>query len=146
MTLQPAINSGDRPQLNVVNGSRQPVVVHWIPEGGDPVPVDTVPPLGSRRIRTHLGHQFILVGQHDLREISLESVALHQAVRFDPPDPDGVPSMYSQRLDAGGFPIVASAQVNPYALEEAKSSEAAIGLTIETERRCAVTCLAQLSA
>ena len=106
-----------RPQLSVVNGSRQPVVVHWIPEGGDPVPIDTVPPLESRRIRTHLGHQFVLVGQHDLREVAVESMVLHQAVRFDPPDPHGVPSMYTQRLDAGGFPIVASTNVNPYALE-----------------------------
>ena len=120
MTLLPPSDANARPQLNVVNGSRQPVVVHWIPEGGDPVPVDTVPPLGSRRIRTHLGHQFMLVGQHDLREVPVESVALHQAVRFDPPDPDGVPLMYTQRLDAGGFPIVASAKVNPYALEEAR--------------------------
>ena len=76
--------------------------------------------MGSRRIRTHFGHQFVLIGQHDLREVPVESVALHQAVRFDPPDPDGVPSMYTQRLNAGGFPIVASAKVNPYALEEAR--------------------------
>ena len=120
MTLLPPSDANARPQLNVVNGSRQPVVVHWIPEGGDPVPVDTVPPMDSRRIRTHLGHRFMLVGQHDLREVPVESVALHQAVRFDPPDPNGVPSMYTQRLDAGGFPIVASAKVNPYALEEAR--------------------------
>lgn len=120
MTLLQPSDANARPQLNVVNGSRQPVVVHWIPEGGDPVRVDTVPPMDSRRIRTHLGHRFVLVGQHDLREVPVESVALHQAVRFDPPDPNGVPSMYTQRLDAGGFPIVASAKVNRYALEEAR--------------------------
>ena len=51
------------------------------PRRGDPVPVDTVPPLGSRRIRTHLGHRFMLVGQHDLREVPVESVACTK--RFD---------------------------------------------------------------
>ena len=120
MTLAPSSDANARPQLNVINGSRQPIAVQWIPKGRDPVQVDTIPPLGSRRIRTHLGHKFLLVGEYDLREVPVESVALHQAVRFDPPDPDGVPSRYTQRLDAGGFPIVASAKVNPYALKEAK--------------------------
>ena len=120
ITLAPPSNAGVRPQLNVVNGSWQPVAVQWMPKGRDPVQVDTIPPLGSRRIRTHLGQKFLLVGEYDLREIPVVSVALHQAVRFDPPDPDGVPSLYTQRLDAGGFPIVASAKVNPYALEEAR--------------------------
>ena len=118
--LLPSTDPVCRPQLSVVNGSRQPVEVHWTPENGDSVLVDTVPPLVSRRIRTHLGHRFLLVGGHDLREVSVESVALHQAVRFDPPDPAGVPMMYTQRIDAGGFPIVASAKVNAYALEEAR--------------------------
>jgi hypothetical protein len=42
-----------------------------------------------------------------------------QAFRFDPPDKDGVPRFYTQRLSADGLPIVASAKVNPYALKEA---------------------------
>ena len=42
-----------------------------------------------------------------------------QAFRFDPPDKDGVPAFYTQRVSADGFPIVASAKVNPYALKEA---------------------------
>ena len=85
MTLLPPSDANARPQLNVVNGSRQPVVVHWIPEGGIQSLLTRFL-LWARRIRTHLGHQFMLVGQHDLREVPVESVALHQAVRFDPPD------------------------------------------------------------
>ncbi|MDF1813427.1 MAG: hypothetical protein P1V20_14615 [Verrucomicrobiales bacterium] len=42
-----------------------------------------------------------------------------QAFRYDPPDKLGIPSFYTQRISAGGFPVVASAKVNPYALKEA---------------------------
>ena len=42
-----------------------------------------------------------------------------QAVRFDPKGQDGIPAFYAQRVSASGFPIVASANVNPYALKEA---------------------------
>jgi hypothetical protein len=40
-------------------------------------------------------------------------------VRFSPPDAAGIPAFYSQRREAGGFPIVASSRVSPFALEEA---------------------------
>ena len=119
MTLLPPSGANARPQLNVVNGSRQPVVVHWIPEGG----------IQSPLTQFHLWIPGVFAPTWGIgsfrstrpREVPVESVAMHQAVRFDPPDPNGVPSMYTQRcLDAGGFPIVASAKVNPYALEEAR--------------------------
>jgi len=42
-----------------------------------------------------------------------------QGFRFDPSAKDGVPACYTQRVSAQGYPIVASAQVNPYALKEA---------------------------
>ena len=42
-----------------------------------------------------------------------------QAFRFDPAAKDGIPTFYTQRASAGGFPIVASAKVNPYAVAEA---------------------------
>ena len=42
-----------------------------------------------------------------------------QAFRFDPPDKKGVPEFYTQRISASGFPVVASTNVNPYALKEA---------------------------
>ena len=60
-----------------------------------------------------------MVGREDGTELTVTSVVPVQAFRFDPPDPDGVPSFYTQRASAGGFPIVASAKVNPYAVKEA---------------------------
>ena len=42
-----------------------------------------------------------------------------QGFRFDPPGKNGVPAFYTQAVSAGGFPIVASAKVSPYALQEA---------------------------
>ena len=68
-------------------------------------------------ITTTLGHRFAIVGQQDKFEVTVTSVVPVQALRFDPPDKDGVPAFYTQRVSAGGFPIVASAKVNPYALQ-----------------------------
>jgi len=42
-----------------------------------------------------------------------------QGFRFDPQATDGVAALYSQRVNANGYPIVASRPVNPYALKEA---------------------------
>ena len=84
-----------------------------IPEGRS-IPVHTVPPMDSHSHPP--GHKFMLVGQHDLREVPVESVSASS----------GSIRLRSQwcslrlLLDAGGFPIVASAKVNPYALEEAR--------------------------
>ena len=59
------------------------------------------------------------MGRDDRAERIATSEMLVQAMRFDPPDADGIPAFYAQRVSAGGFPIVASATVNPYALKEA---------------------------
>ena len=53
--------------------------------------------------------------------MQVESRQLIQAVRFDFKDSDGIPAWYRQRADADGYPIVASGEVNPYALREAAS-------------------------
>lgn len=43
-----------------------------------------------------------------------------QAARFAPQDKNGFPAFYTQSISANGFPIVASAKVNAYALKEAE--------------------------
>ncbi|MDF1659787.1 MAG: hypothetical protein P1U58_19395, partial [Verrucomicrobiales bacterium] len=64
-------------------------------------------------------HRFAVVGVDDGTEFAVTSKVPVQGFRFDPPNPEGIPAFYTQRIDAGGFPIVASENVNPYALEEA---------------------------
>jgi hypothetical protein len=61
----------------------------------------------------------VITGQRDGKEVGVTSKQRVQAVRFDFVDPDGIPAIYTQRASAGGYPVVASAAVNPYALKEA---------------------------
>jgi hypothetical protein len=108
-----------RPQLQVINGSGQPVDVFWLKSADERVPHGPVAPGKDLVISTTLGHAFAAVGRDDKSERIVTSEVPIQAMRFDPPDPDGIPAFYTQRVTAGGLPIVASAQVNPYALKEA---------------------------
>jgi hypothetical protein len=121
IVLNAADEAGDepRPLLQVINGSREPVDVFWLREPDDRVPTATVEPGDADVITTTLGHRFVLVGRSSGVEVPAESVVLVQAVRFEPEGRDGVPAFYTQHRSAGGYPIVASARVNPYALEEA---------------------------
>ena len=108
-----------RPVLQVLNGSDQPVEIFWMKSESETVPNGTVAPGKETFITTILGHRFKVVGSEDKTERLVTSEVPVQAFRFDPPDPDGIPVFYTQRVGAGGFPIVASAKVNPYALKEA---------------------------
>ncbi len=108
-----------RPVLQIINGSEQPLEVYWLESDDERASNGRVEPGKESVITTTLGHCFALVGLEDRFEVTVTSVVPVQAVRFDPPDRDGVPAFYTQRLFANGFPIVASANVNPYALKEA---------------------------
>ncbi|MHC4406809.1 MAG: hypothetical protein ACYTG0_44885, partial [Planctomycetota bacterium] len=108
-----------RPVLQIINGSRQSIEVYWIKSDRERVSNGRVEPSQDTFITTTLGHRFAIVGQEDNSEVSVTSVVPVQAFRFDPSDKNGVPAFYIQRVSAGGFPIVASAKVNPYALKEA---------------------------
>ena len=108
-----------RPILQIINGSRQPIDIYWAKSDRERVTNGTVAPGKDTRITTTLGHRFAIVGQENKSEATVTSEVPVQAFRFDPPDNDGVPRFYTQRLSADGFPIVASAKVNPYALKEA---------------------------
>lgn len=114
----PAAEPG-RPQLQIINGSQQAVDVFWLKSETERVPHGTVEPGQHTLISTTLGHRFAVVGREDKIEMTVTSRVPVQGYRFDPPDPDGVPAFYTQRVTANGYPIVASARVNPYALKEA---------------------------
>lgn len=108
-----------RPRLQVINGGAQPIDVYWLKTEAERVPNGSVAPGKDRFITTTLGHRFLLIGRNDKAEATIESTVRVQSVRFDPPRKDGVPAFYTQAVEAHGYPIVASARVNPYALKEA---------------------------
>lgn len=114
----PALTA-ERPKLQIINGSAQTVDVFWIKSATERVSNGKVAPGENTIITTTLGHRFAVVGRDDKAERVVTSEVPVQAMRFDPPGADGVPAFYTQRVKAGGFPIVASAKVNPYALKEA---------------------------
>jgi hypothetical protein len=108
-----------RPKLQVINGSAQPVDIFWLKSATERVPNGSVAPGANTIITTAIGHRFAVVGREDKSEMAVTSRVPVQGFRFDPPDQDGVPAFYTQRITAHGYPIVASAKVNPYALKEA---------------------------
>jgi len=107
-----------RPRLQVINGSTEPVEVFWMKTPEERVSNGKIAPGKDRIISTTLGHKFVVVGAGGLERTVTVAVPV-QAYRFDPASADGVPAFYTQMVKAHGFPIVASAKVNPYALKEA---------------------------
>lgn len=103
-----------RPTLQIINGTAEPVAVAWLADDGRRVPQGTVAPGDDTVITTTLGHRFAVTGAGAGEETILTSTVPIQAFRVG-----GVPAFYTQRVEVGGFPIVASARVNPYALKEA---------------------------
>ena len=108
-----------RPKLQIINGSSEPVDIFWLKTDAERVANGSVAPGKSTMITTTIGHRFVVVGREDKAEATVVSRVPVQGFRFDPQGKDGVPSFYSQVVRAGGYPIVASAKVNPYALKEA---------------------------
>jgi hypothetical protein len=103
-----------RPELQIINGTDQTVDVYWLQSDSTRVHNGSVAPGKHTLIATTLGHRFAIVRRGDKSESIVASEALVQAFRVG-----GVPGFYTQRIEAHGFPIVASAEVNPYALKEA---------------------------
>lgn len=108
-----------RPQLQIINGSTQTADIFWLKSATERVPNGSVEPGRDTTITTTIGHRFVIVGRADKAEATVTSEVRVQGFRFDPAGKDGVPAFYTQRVSAKGFPIVASARVNPYALKEA---------------------------
>ncbi|WP_238388757.1 zinc-dependent peptidase [Roseimaritima ulvae] len=109
-----------RPQLQIINGSDQPVDIFWLDADGQRTPNGSLKPGQDTVIKTTLGHRFAVVGQRDGSEQVVISRLPVQGVRLDAAGRDGVPPFYSQSTSVNGFPIVASATVDPHALAEAK--------------------------
>ena len=109
----------DRPRLQIINGSSQIADLFWLKSDGEKVPNGSVAPGKDTIFTTTPGHRFLVVGRDDKREATVTSEVRIQGFRFDPPDKDGIPAFYTQVVRVRGFPIVASATVNPYALKEA---------------------------
>jgi hypothetical protein len=105
-----------RPKLQIINGSEQKISVFWLKSATERISNGTVEPGKDTIITTTLGHRFEIVGP-DRSQVVTNEVPI-QGVRFDPKATDGIPAFYTQRVYAHGFPIVASAKVNPYALKE----------------------------
>ncbi|MFM7605013.1 MAG: zinc-dependent peptidase, partial [Prosthecobacter sp.] len=78
------------------------------------VPNGSVPPGKDTIISTSLGHRFAVLGRDDKKESVVNAEVRVQAFRVG-----GVPAFYTQQASAGGFPVVASGKVSPYALKEA---------------------------
>ncbi len=107
----------DRPKLQIINASPNAVEVFWLAPNGERVANGKIAPTQHLIIGTSLGHQFVIVdGDQETKVVSQARV---QGFRYDPAAKDGVPTFYTQRASAGGFPIVASAKVNPFAVKEA---------------------------
>lgn len=112
--LSPAASAQARPQLQILNGSEQPVEIFWLKSETERIPNGLVEPGGNAIITTTIGHRFVIVGKSDGSESVVECRLPVQAHRVG-----GVPAFYTQRIEAQGYPIVASAKVDPYALKEA---------------------------
>ena len=103
-----------RPKLQIINGTDSPVDVFWLKTPEERVSNGSVEPGKSEVITTTLSHRFAIVSRNDKSESFVTSEVPVQAYRFG-----GVPKFYTQQASAEGLPVVASAQVSPFALQEA---------------------------
>jgi hypothetical protein len=110
-------SQAERPKLQILNAGPNQIEVFWIAPDGKRVPNGKIAPGTDQTIGTTLGHRFVLVdGGKETEIISRVPV---QGFRYDPTAKDGIPAYYTQVVSAHGYPICASAKVNPYALKEA---------------------------
>lgn len=117
LVLPQAISFGEESlnaSLQIINGTDKSVEIYWIKSDSERISNGSVEPGKNRSITTTLGHRFEVVSSIDQLTEVITSQVPNQAFRVG-----GVPDFYTQRIEANGFPIVASASVNPYALKEA---------------------------
>ena len=87
-----------RPKLQIINGTNQPVDIFWLKSESERIPNGSVKAGEQTTIMTTTGHQFELVGRENKAMVKTTSQVTYQGVRFDPPNPDGVPSFYTQSI------------------------------------------------
>ncbi|MFK7851362.1 MAG: hypothetical protein AB8D78_10330 [Akkermansiaceae bacterium] len=112
-------DEASRPKLQFLNGSEEVAKIFWLSPEGEKISNGEIKPGENSIITTTLGHRFEISGKESGTKFEVESEVLVQGFRFDPPSDTGIPDFYSQKIEAKGFPIVASKTVNPYALKEA---------------------------
>lgn len=109
-----------RPRLQIINASGQTVDVFWRKSESERIPNGSISPGKDTVIDTTLGHRFVIVGRDDHAEAAITCEVPIQGFRFDPECQHGAPKIYTQSASANGFPIVATNNVNPFALKEAE--------------------------
>jgi hypothetical protein len=107
----------ERPQLRIMNAADAAVEIFWVKADGQRVPHGKIEPGNDSIVGTTLGHRFLIVD--GVKETEVISRVPVQAFRYDPAARAGIPAFYSQVVYNTGYPICASAKVNPYALKEA---------------------------
>lgn len=105
-------------RLQILNASGRRLSIFWLKSSTERVPSGVVPSGGQTILKTTLGSRFALVDASG-EETTVTSEVRVQCHRHQPEGRDGIPPFYTQVVHAHGFPIVASAKVNPYALKEA---------------------------
>ncbi len=108
------VQANEKPKLRILNGGTAAIEVFWLKSPTERVPNGIIEPGKDSVITTTIGHRFAVVDKANGSEETVTSEVPFQAFRFG-----GVPAFYAQRVDAKGFPIVASDNVSPYALREA---------------------------
>lgn len=101
-------------RLQIINGTGQRVEVYWIKSDAERIHNATIEGNGETTIGTKLGHRFVLMAEGRQSLGTVVSEVPVQAYRVG-----GIPDFYTQRVEANGFPIVASSKVSPFALREA---------------------------
>ena len=119
LSLVTLLGAQERPKIQILNGSTQDIDLFWLKSDTERVPNGQVAAGKDTIFTTSPGHRFLMVGRNDKAEATVTSKVPLQGFRFDPPSKEGIPAFYTQIERVRGFPIVASAKVNPYALKEA---------------------------
>ena len=113
LTIPNAFADGPRPQLQILNGTDGPIEIFWLKSEDQRVPNGIIEPGRDTIIATTIGHRFV-VAEKAGTETVIQSRLPVQAHRAG-----GIPAFYTQRIEASGYPIVASSRVDPHALREA---------------------------
>ena len=106
--------SKTRARLQIINGTQSPLDLFWLKDSGERVPNGSIEPGKNTVITTTIGHRFAVVNRKDRSESIVTSEVPVQAYRVG-----GLPAFYTQQADAEGFPVVASAHVDRFAVHEA---------------------------
>jgi len=106
-------------KLQFINGGAEPIEVFRINGQNDRAIAGKVPPGERLVIDSEIGARYAIFEDAGRKETAVTCLVPIQGVWYDPIAKQGVPAFYAQSASAHGYPIVASATVNPYALKEA---------------------------